>query len=99
MEFLWFIIVLFVFGLIAGAVARLLVPGRDPMGLVGTAVLGIVGSFVGGFLGYVLFRKDAVEGALQPASLLGSIIGDVIALLVWRAISRRGAGRSYRGYA
>ena len=99
MDFLWFIIVLFVFGLIAGAVARLLVPGRDPMGLVGTAVLGIVGSFVGGFLGYVLFRKDAWEGALQPASLLGSIIGAVIALLVWRAVSRRGSGRSHRGYA
>jgi uncharacterized membrane protein YeaQ/YmgE (transglycosylase-associated protein family) len=95
-DFVWFIIVLFVFGLIAGAIARLLVPGRDPMGLVGTAVLGIVGSFVGGFLGYVLFRKDAVEGALQPASLLGSIIGAVIALLVYRAVSRRG---SHRGYA
>ncbi len=95
MDILWFIIVLFVFGLIAGAVARLLVPGRDPMGLVGTAVLGVVGSFVGGFLGYILFRKDAGEGALQPAQLIGSIIGAVIALLVWRAIS----GRSRRGYA
>lgn len=96
MNFVWFIIVLFVFGLIAGAIARLLVPGRDPMGLLGTAALGIVGSFIGGFLGYVLFRKDAVEGALQPASLLGSIIGAVIALLVYRAVTRR---RSHRGYA
>jgi uncharacterized membrane protein YeaQ/YmgE (transglycosylase-associated protein family) len=95
--FLWFLIVLFISGLIVGAIARLLVPGRDPMGLLGTAVLGIVGSFVGGFLGYVLFHKDASQGALQPASLLGSIIGAVIALLVWRAISRRGHG--YRGYA
>ncbi|MEO5678106.1 MAG: GlsB/YeaQ/YmgE family stress response membrane protein [Acidimicrobiales bacterium] len=85
---------MFVFGLIAGAVARLVVPGRDPMGLVGTAVLGIVGSFIGGFLGYVLFKKDISEGALQPASLLGSIIGAIIALLVWRAISGR-----RRGYA
>src|SRR5215218_8732482 len=95
-DFLWLIIVLFVFGLIAGAVARLLVPGRDPMGVVGTAALGIVGSFIGGFLGYVLFRKDAVEGALQPASLVGSIIGAVIALLVYRAVSRRS---HHRGYA
>jgi len=97
MEFVWFVIVLLVFGLIAGAIARLVVPGRDPMGLLGTAVLGIVGSFIGGFLGYILFRKDAVEGALQPASLLGSIIGAVIALLVYRAVSRRGGGR--RGFA
>lgn len=95
MQFLWFIIVLFVFGLIAGAIARLVVPGRDPMGVLGTAVLGIVGSFIGGFLGYILFRKDAVEGALQPASLLGSIIGAVIALLVWRAVGRRGGRRGY----
>jgi len=93
----WFLIVLFIFGLIAGAIARLLVPGRDPMGLFGTAVLGIVGSFVGGFLGYVLFHKDANQGALQPSSLLGSIIGAVIALLVWRAISSRRGG--HRGYA
>ncbi len=95
MAWLWFFIVLFVAGLIAGAIARLLVPGRDPMGIFGTAVLGIVGSFVGGFLGYVLFRKDAAQGALQPASFLGSVIGSVIALLVWRAIT----GRSRRGYA
>ena len=95
MELIWFVIVLFVFGLIAGAIARLVVPGRDPMGLLGTAVLGIVGSFIGGFLGYVLFRKDAVEGALQPASLLGSIIGAVIALLLYRAFSRRGGHRGY----
>jgi len=97
-ELLWLIIALFIFGLVAGGVARLLVPGRDPMGLFGTAVLGIVGSFVGGFLGYVLFHKNASQGALQPSSLLGSIIGAVIALLAWRAISRR-TGRGYRGYA
>ncbi len=97
MELLWFVIMLFVVGLIAGAIARLLVPGRDPMGLVATAVLGIVGSFIGGFLGYVLTGKDFQDGALQPAGWLGSIIGAVIALLVYRMVSRRG-GRS-RGYA
>ena len=96
MELIWFIIVTLVFGLIAGAIARLLVPGRDPMGLLGTAVLGIVGSFVGGFLGYILFGRDAADGALQPAQWLGSIIGAVIALLVYRAISgRRGSRRGY----
>ncbi len=96
MELIWSLIVLFIVGLIVGAIARLLVPGRDPMGLVGTAVLGIVGSFVGGFLGYLLFKKDAAEGALQPAQFIGSLIGAVIALLVWRAISGR---RRTRGYA
>ncbi len=79
------IITLLVVGLIAGALARLLVPGRDPMGIVGTIVLGIVGSFVGGFLGYVLFHHDAGQGALQPAGIIGSIIGAIIVLLVYRA--------------
>ena len=95
MELIWFIIVLLVVGLIVGALARLIVPGRDPMGLLGTAVLGIVGSFIGGFLGYILFKKDTAEGALQPAQFLGSLVGAIIALLVWRAISSRGSRRSY----
>ena len=97
MELIWFIIVLLVVGLIVGAIARLLVPGRDPMGLLGTAVLGIVGSFIGGFLGYILLGRDAEDGALQPAQFLGSLIGAVIALLVWRAISNRG-GRGRRSF-
>lgn len=84
------IITLLIVGLIAGAVARLLVPGRDPMGIGGTILLGVVGSFIGGFLGYVLFHKDASQGFLQPSGLLGSIIGAVIALLIYRHM---GSGR------
>jgi len=85
---IWLLIVLVVFGLIAGALARLLVPGPDPIGIGGTIVLGIVGSFIGGFLGYVIFHKDLNKGALQPSGLIGSVIGAVIALLVYRAIVR-----------
>jgi uncharacterized membrane protein YeaQ/YmgE (transglycosylase-associated protein family) len=84
-----FLIWLLVIGLIAGFLARLLVPGRDPMSILGTIVLGIVGSFLGGFLGYVLFGKDLDEGALQPSGIIGSIIGAVIALLIYRALTRR----------
>jgi uncharacterized membrane protein YeaQ/YmgE (transglycosylase-associated protein family) len=89
---LGFIVTMIIVGLIAGALARLLVPGRDPMGVLGTIVLGVVGSFIGGFLGYVLFHRDATQGALQPAGIIGSVIGAIIALLVWRATSRRGVG-------
>lgn len=87
---LWFIISMIVLGLIAGAVARLVVPGRDPMGIPGTVLLGIVGSFIGGLLGYVLFGHDLSEGALQPSGIIGSIIGAIVALLIWRAVHSRG---------
>ena len=89
---LWFIITLIVIGAIAGFIARALVPGRDPMGIFATIALGIVGSFIGGFLGYLLFGKDPGEGALQPSGIIGSIVGAVIALLIYRAVSRRGVG-------
>ena len=86
---LGFILMMIVIGALAGFIARALVPGPDPMGVLGTIVLGVVGSFVGGFLGYLLFGKDAAEGALQPAGLLGAIIGAVVALLVWRSVGSR----------
>jgi uncharacterized membrane protein YeaQ/YmgE (transglycosylase-associated protein family) len=78
-----------VLGLIAGAVARLLVPGPDPMSIPMTVLLGIAGSFVGGFLGYILFNKDLSEGALQPSGVLGSIIGAIVLLLIYRAVGGR----------
>ena len=91
---LGFIITLLLVGLVAGFIARALVPGPDPMGIFATMLLGVVGSFIGGFLGYVLFDKDVNEGALQPSGIIGSIIGAIIALLVWRAMSR---GRTRAG--
>jgi uncharacterized membrane protein YeaQ/YmgE (transglycosylase-associated protein family) len=84
------IIYLLVIGIIAGYLARLLVPGKDPMGFWGTVLLGIVGSFVGGFLGYAIFGEDLDQGALQASGIIGSIIGAIIALLVWRAVGGRG---------
>lgn len=78
MTIVWWIVI----GLIAGAIARFLVPGRDPMGWIGTLVLGLIGSLIGGFLGNLLFGGDFEVSA---AGLVGSIIGAVIALLVYRA--------------
>lgn len=90
---LGFIVFLLVVGLIAGFIARALVPGRDPLGIGATIVLGMVGSFIGGFIGWALFGKDFDEGALQPSGIIGSIVGSVIALLVYRmTTSRSGHG-------
>ena len=87
------IVSIIVVGLIAGAVARLLIPGKQSMSIVMTIVLGIVGSFVGGFLGYLLFGKDAAQGFLQPAGIIGSIIGAIIVLIIWIQVRGRGAAR------
>ncbi|HVF31644.1 MAG TPA: GlsB/YeaQ/YmgE family stress response membrane protein [Acidimicrobiales bacterium] len=90
---LTFIITMIIVGAIAGFLARAIVPGDDSMSIVATIVLGIVGSLIGGFLGYVLFGKDISEGALQPAGIIGSILGAIIALLVYRATNRRSVTR------
>ena len=85
-----------VLGIIAGALARLLVPGRDPMGIVGTMLLGIVGSFVGGFLASLLLDRGDGEAFLNPAGLIGSVIGAVLALLLYRAIAGRSTATTRR---
>lgn len=86
---LGFILMLIVVGLIAGFVARAVVPGNDAMSVGATIVLGIVGSFIGGFLADVLFRNDAEDVGLAPSGIVGSIIGAIIALLVYNAATGR----------
>ncbi len=90
-----FILTFLIIGFLAGLIARALVSGPGPKGLIRTTVLGIVGSFVGGFLGYVLFHRDLSEGALQPSGIIGSIIGAVLVLLIYRR-SRYGSRRTLR---
>lgn len=92
---LGFIIFLLVIGLVAGFVARALVPGRDSMSIAATIVLGIVGSFIGGFIGWAIFGKDFDEGALQPSGIIGSIVGAIVVLLAYRALTSRGSSRSF----
>lgn len=77
------LIIFLVVGLIAGFIARALVPGPDPMGWVGTMVLGIIGSFVGGTLAALLFGGTL---DITAAGLVGSIVGSIIVLLIWRAM-------------
>ena len=88
---MWIIWALII-GLIAGFIARALVPGPDPMGVLGTLVLGLIGSLIGGFLGWLLFGRDSADGALQLSGIFGSIVGAVIALLIYRAVNKSRSG-------
>jgi uncharacterized membrane protein YeaQ/YmgE (transglycosylase-associated protein family) len=81
-DVIWFLLI----GLIAGFIARALVPGPDPMGWLGTMVLGIVGSLVGGTLAALVFGGTL---ALSAAGIIGSIIGAIIVLIVWRQVGSR----------
>ena len=79
-----FLITIAFVGLVSGIIARALVSGAQPKGCLPTMVLGIVGSLIGGFIGYVVFDKDVGAGAFQVSGLFGSIVGAVIALLIYR---------------
>lgn len=78
---------LLIVGLVAGFIARAVVPGQQSMSVLQTMVLGIVGSFVGGLLGYLLF--GAGESLVQPSSWIGSIIGAVIVLVIYLWVKGR----------
>jgi uncharacterized membrane protein YeaQ/YmgE (transglycosylase-associated protein family) len=78
---MWGIIVFLVVGLVAGLLARALVPGKDSMGILATLLLGIVGSFVGGAI-WALFSDDKILD-FQAGGLILSVIGAVIALLIY----------------
>jgi uncharacterized membrane protein YeaQ/YmgE (transglycosylase-associated protein family) len=74
-----------VFGLIVGLIARLLHPGKDPGGFIVTALIGIAGSLLGGFVGRAmgLYREG------QGAGLIVSIIGAIVLLVIYHAVAGR----------
>lgn len=86
---LGFILVLLVIGIIAGLLARLILPGSDSMSLAATWLLGVIGSFVGGFLGRLIFDHDADDGYFQVSGIIGSIVGAVIVLGIYRMVNDR----------
>lgn len=81
MSFIWMLII----GLVAGAIAKSLTPGRDPGGCFVTMLLGVAGAVLAGFLG----RAAGWYTEGQPAGFIASIFGAVIILLIYRQFSRR----------
>jgi uncharacterized membrane protein YeaQ/YmgE (transglycosylase-associated protein family) len=92
-----FIVVLIIVGLVVGLIARLLVPGRDNIGLIGTILLGIVGSFVGGFLWELVEFHHIETHHFETVGFIGSIVGAIVVLVLLRVTGmERGRGRSRR---
>jgi uncharacterized membrane protein YeaQ/YmgE (transglycosylase-associated protein family) len=90
-----FIIMLLVVGFFVGAIARLLMPGRDPLGCLGTIALGIAGSFVGGFLqNLVEYHSLSIHG-FHAVGVIGSIIGAWVLLLLLRLTGLEPGRRRY----
>src|ERR1700704_6944886 len=73
------------FGLIVGVIAKLIMPGRDPGGIIVTMLLGIVGAVLGGFLG----RSLGFYGPQQAAGWLMSIVGAIVVLMLYRVLAGR----------
>lgn len=83
LSLIWWLII----GLIAGALARLIMPGKDPMGIFMTMILGIVGSILGGLVSWAIWGTET--GGFRPAGLFFSILGAVVVLWLWRMARTR----------
>lgn len=83
------ILLFLVFGFVVGLIARAIMPGDQKMGILGTTVLGVVGSFIGGFLGSLFTHSRVTD--LNTAGLIGSVIGAFLVLLAVGGITRRRA--------
>jgi uncharacterized membrane protein YeaQ/YmgE (transglycosylase-associated protein family) len=83
-SFIWWLII----GLVAGALARLIMPGKDTMGLLATLLLGVAGSILGGLVSWAIWGAEETTG-FRPAGLLLSLIGAILLLWVWRMVKSR----------
>lgn len=91
LSLLWLLVI----GLVAGLLARAIVPGKDSMGLLATVLLGVAGSVVGGLVLGLLFGGFRDRG-FGPAGVIGSVLGAVVVLLVYNRIADRRGPRAVR---
>ncbi|MBZ9593836.1 GlsB/YeaQ/YmgE family stress response membrane protein [Streptomyces yangpuensis] len=77
-----------VLGLLAGIIAKFLMPGRDPGGCIVTPLIGIVGALLGGWLGKVIFGVDSIDGFFELSTWIAAIVGSLILLGLYRLVAR-----------
>ncbi|TXS22874.1 GlsB/YeaQ/YmgE family stress response membrane protein [Streptomyces sp. ms191] len=81
-------------GLLAGLIAKALMPGKDPGGIIVTTLIGIAGGLLGGWLGKVIFGVDSIDGFFDLSTWIAAIVGSVILLALYRLVT--GSRRSHR---
>jgi len=87
------IIAFIILGLLAGALAKAILPGDDPGGFIITAIVGVVGALLGGFLAGAIFDADPLDEFFDISSWLTAIVGAIILLFIYRLVSDRGGRR------
>jgi uncharacterized membrane protein YeaQ/YmgE (transglycosylase-associated protein family) len=83
------IIAFIILGLLAGVIAKALLPGDDPGGLIITTIIGVVGALLGGFLAGALFNADPMDEFFDISSWLTAIVGALILLVIYRTVVGR----------
>ena len=83
------IIAFIILGLLAGIIAKAILPGDDPGGVIVTAIIGVVGALLGGFLASVLFDAHPLDEFFDVSTWATAIIGAIILLLIYRAVAGR----------
>ncbi|NEC68835.1 GlsB/YeaQ/YmgE family stress response membrane protein [Streptomyces sp. SID9727] len=74
-------------GLLAGIIAKALVPGKDPGGIIITMLIGIAGGLLGGWLGKVIFGVDSIDGFFDVSTWIAAVVGSIILLVLYRVIT------------
>jgi uncharacterized membrane protein YeaQ/YmgE (transglycosylase-associated protein family) len=88
------IIAFIILGLLAGIIAKAILPGDDPGGFIVTAVIGVVGALLGGFIAGAIFDADPLDEFFDISTWITAIVGSIILLLIYRAVAGRGGSRS-----
>ena len=81
------IIAFIILGLLAGLLAKALLPGKDPGGIIVTALIGIAGALIGGFVAGALFDADPLDEFFDISTWLTAIVGAIVLLLIYRAVA------------
>jgi uncharacterized membrane protein YeaQ/YmgE (transglycosylase-associated protein family) len=88
------IIAFIILGLLAGLIAKALVPGRDPGGIIVTALIGVAGALIGGFVAGALFDADPLDEFFDVSTWITAVVGAIVLLLIYRAVTGGRRGRT-----